>query len=163
MLERILYCSLILGVIFIGCESRKDPDFDFSHFESAGMACGSNKKLLIYINLHATSFSQINGLDFSCMMGLPYKLRPYLESEKHDVLFLIDTPEAKLGWLETKLESWCFADNYLITHSTPSFFKRAKAQRVQWLSCFFDEHGVFVDHTNPSLPNFKVLMGPEPD
>jgi len=163
MVVKIVIFSLFSGVILTACERKKNQDFDFSHFELEGMAYGANKKLLIYINLHANNLSQINGLDFSCMMGLPNQLRPYMESEKHDVLFLIDTPEEKLDWLEARLEDWCFESNYLITHSTPSFFKRTKAHQVHWVSCFFDENGSFIDYTNPSLSNFKDLMGPVPE
>lgn len=142
------------------CERNNEKEFfDFTDFQQAGMANESNIKLLIYINLHNSDFSKSTGLEFSCMMGMPKQLKPYIDSKTHDVLFLIDTPEDKIDLLKERLEGWCFDRDYLIVHSTPPFFKKARRNGVQWLSCLFNKDGVFVDLTNPSLPNFKKLMG----
>lgn len=143
--------------MLLSCDRNREF-FDFSEFSQAGMSHSPNKKLLIYINLHDAQISKSTGLDFSCSMGLPHQLKPYIESENHDVLFLIDTPEDKLDWLNERLENWCFDRDYLITFSTPSFFMEARKQRVQWISILFDKNGLYIDHTNPSLSNFRKLM-----
>jgi len=148
-------------ILLVSCGRNNEENyFDFSKFEQAGMAQNSNNKLLIYINLHNTTGSRPMGMDFSCEMGMPHQLKPYIISNNHDVLFLIDTPKEKLSWLKDRLADWCFDKDYLIVHATPSFFRKARRQGVHWVSCFFSKDGIFIDYTNPSMPNFKKLMGP---
>ncbi len=157
MIFRLLLISLFAFIMLNSCTKEKDF-FDFYEFEQAGMAHKSNKKLLMYINLHTSGLYEMEGLEFSCMMGMPGLLKPYIESEHHDVLFLIDVPEDKLDRLKERLNDWCFDSGFLITHTTPPFFKLARTQGVKWVSCLFDENGQYIAHTNPSMPNFRKLM-----
>ncbi|TVR43330.1 MAG: hypothetical protein EA394_01320 [Bacteroidia bacterium] len=154
---RLHFFTLSVLIMLYSCKREKEF-FDFFDFYQAGIAHKSNKKLLMYINLHHPSSYQMEGLEFSCMMGMPHLLKPYIESEHHDVLFLIDVPEAKLDRLKERLDDWCFDSGYLITHSTPPFFKLARTQGVKWVSCLFDKNGLYIAHTNPSMPNFRKLM-----
>lgn len=149
---------ILLVLLLFSCK-RNEMFFDFSEYVQAGLANHSNKKLLIYINLH----NDTTGLDFSCNMGIPYKLNPYIESKNHDVLFLIDLTEDKFALIEERLVDWCFNKNYLITHSTPNIFKPARSQGVKWVAFLFDKNGIYIETTNPSMANFKDLMGPISD
>jgi len=132
---------------------EKNKSFDFSLFVEKGLANDDNKKFLTYINVHGGYFS---GMDFVCDMYIR-DLKPYLDSPNHDILFLIDAPKKDSLAVKNALKEWCF-DSYIITYTTPDFFKLHRQQNVKGISYLFDKNGVKIGLTNPSFKNFHELM-----
>ena len=143
--------------IILFCQSCKEKQekFDFSCFVDAGMTDDNSKKFLTYINVHGGEYS---GLEFVCDMYVK-PIKPYMDSQTLDILFLIDAPANDSLRLKKYLKNWCFC-NYIVTYNTPDFhfFKESRQYNIKGISYLFDKNGEVIDLTNPSMPNFHTLM-----
>ncbi len=128
--------------------------FDFSELIESGHAKPGNKKFLTYLYIDtANTFP----LGFCCTMYSGPLLDHFIESPKHDVIFLIEMPEDQSSYLKPILESWCF-DNYAVIYQTPDFFKPQKKSNVTGISFVFSSDGKELAMSNPSIPGFRQVM-----
>lgn len=141
---------LLFSITLAGCAKQVDS-FDFTPFKEKGWVGKNSRKYLTFIRFNP---SKPEYLFFSC--DLEYKkLKPYLNSSKLDVLFLIKTNEKDTAILNKYLASdrWCY-EKYIVTFEEPMLFRHDIG-----ISYLFDKNGKIIALTNPSLKTFKKLIG----
>lgn len=147
-----LILSFCATLSFFSC-SKEVEFFDFTPFEEKGWSHKNSIKYLTYISYRPNDSAYLYAPCF-----LEYKgLKPYLNSPKHDILFVIETNPKDTVFLKKHLKSkkWCY-EKFLVVYETPEFFKKVKG--VKGISYIFDNDGKVIALSNPSLKNFKTIM-----
>ena len=149
---------LIIPLFFFSCKKETAVQYvDFSNFAKHGWSRPSTKKFVTWINLRTCNLSSLNFFKdvYQGKISSTWKLDDYYNSNKVDVLFLVEASIEDSAWVKKALKDWPFPHS-LLTYDGQQFFHPYR--NCGGLSFIFDKDGKFIAETNPSMPNFKRLM-----